>query len=225
MIGLMRPRGMNDSIGQYVDRSYMHDYTSEPFDLRAVRATNEFLRLFTTNCMCHKILIGDINKDGYKIGCFEPYDRPDCLVYSFGSDGNFDYELGVFNEFGCEIHTVDKEKFPSVHNLEFTQAEIGTCSNCRSVRHILEGNGHWNRTISALKIDIEGSEWEMLDEVFTNNVNQVQMEIHNPTYEKMRELDRFSDRFCLVDTNINIAGRQNLELVFVNKNLMKEMNV
>ncbi|KAI8064543.1 methyltransferase domain-containing protein [Gongronella butleri] len=221
MIGYLKPR--KEAIGQYIERSYMHDFTAERFDQRRAIEANEWLRLFTTNCLCEKILLGNINKDGYKIACPEPYYAPDCLVYSFGSNGNFEYEMSVLNEFNCRIHTIDQDKYPSIANVEFTQAKIGKCSNCRTVKSIIRSNGHLNSTISALKIDIEGSEWDVLDDVFADNVNQIQMEIHSPTFERMRDLDRFRDRFCLVDTNINLMGRHVLELVFVNKKLMKEM--
>ncbi|KAI8060028.1 methyltransferase domain-containing protein [Gongronella butleri] len=222
MIGIVKSR--KQPIGVYIDSSYMHDFTEAPYDAMIVRTFNEHLRLFTTNCMCRKIAVGNINRDGYLVGCFDPYTQPNCLVYSFGSKNEYNYENAVFSEFGCEMHAVNTERYPAPPHVQFHKAKFGNCPDCQSVSSILKDNGHLNTTISALRIDVEGREWDILDQIFLDNVNQIQMEIHAPNYERMRHLDRFRDRFCLVDTNTNVMGREVLKLVFVNKNLMKSMD-
>ncbi|KAI8064542.1 methyltransferase domain-containing protein [Gongronella butleri] len=221
MASLIKSR--KQAIGVYIDRPYTHGFTAEPFSLGAIRFFNEHLRLFTTNCMCNKFLVGSINRNGYSVGCLDSYTQSNCLVYSFGSDGQFEYENDTYDKFGCEVHTVNADRFPSPDYIQFHQAKVGACANCRSVASILEGNGHLNTTISALKVDVAGGEWDILDDIFADNVNQVQLVIHKPNFERMSHLDRFGDRFCLVDTNIYIMGHEMLNLVFVNKKLMKPM--
>ena len=118
-----------------------------------------------------------LNKDG-------------CLVYSVGSAGNFDFEVGL-HEIApkCEIHTFDPsifttnllqykaEWFVSLHQWGLkasysaldNMTDTGYSDNLKGALSMLELKtlketmkelGHEDRTIDVFKIDCEGCEWK-----------------------------------------------------------------
>jgi hypothetical protein len=206
----------------YSNNNFLHNFENKGIGL--IKKINEYNRLFQINGLCEKILIGDIHKDGYKIGCLNFYKDNKCIVYSLGSNGDFRYEHEIYNNFGCEIFTIDKDIFNAPSYVNFKKAMIGTCSECKTINEILFENKHENIKINAFKIDIEGSEWTILDQVFNNNFKQIQIEIHNPNYEKMRDLEKYVKNWVLIDINPNVSNGNVLELVFVNKEYLKNKN-
>jgi hypothetical protein len=112
--------------------------------------------------------------------------RTDCVIYSVGSDGVFDFEDGIVDLLGskhCEIHvfdTIDQERVgdPELRNIFFHKWGIHSSYdevyNAEMVRDGLEGLKpefdslphtmkdrflEENRTIDILKIDCDGCEW------------------------------------------------------------------
>ncbi|ORX49794.1 hypothetical protein DM01DRAFT_1376107 [Hesseltinella vesiculosa] len=212
-------------LGYYIGYPFLHPFTEEPFQRSAIRRYNEYLRLFTTNCICRKTLFGSINQDGYKIGCHDFFDQPNCVVYSLGNNGDFQYENDVFSRYGCKIYTADVNDQPLTPPFAtFRRAKIGNCPECLSFQNMLRLDGNLNTTINSLKIDIEGSEWQTLDSVFSENVMQIQMEIHHPDHDKMYELSKYTDDFCLVDVNPNVMATDVVEVVFLNKKFMADIS-
>jgi hypothetical protein len=202
---------------------FMHTFENKNFNFHNFsHRLSEYSRLFKTNCMCNKMVVGDLYTDGYKIGCLDFFERQKrngekCIVYSLGSDGNYVYESAIHNQFGCEIHTFDKNKFDLPGYINFHEATIGKCPECTSINTLLKNNNHTFTPINAFKIDIEGAEWDNLADVFNENFQQVQMEVHSTNFDRLKQLDDFSDNWCLADINPNILSSHCLELLFVNK--------
>ena len=48
---------------------------------------------------------------------------PPCLVYSFGSNGNFAFEKGLLDRQRCEIHIFDFDNFTSFHGMFASAAD------------------------------------------------------------------------------------------------------
>lgn len=218
---VMNPNGEESKyIGFYISDNdkFMYEIENKQFMEKYVKQINEYMRLFKTNCVCNKIVIGNLYDDGYKIGCLDSF-RMDknCIVYSLGSKGEFDYEKEIYNRFGCEIYTMDQDEYSSPPYVNFEKAKIGKCQGCKTISNVLSDNNHLNKKINAFKIDIEGYEWELLDEIFNDNFQQIQIEIHNPTYENMKNLSLYSDDWCLTDVNPNVLSGCCVELVFLNK--------
>lgn len=116
---------------------------------------------------------------------------PDCLIYSFGSNGEFSFELGLDEMMGpqkCEFHIFDpfdvEPKFESVKNLlkqspnirihtlglasfDHVTPPLKRWSNrevtMKSLQSIVRSLNHTGRLIDVLKIDCEGCEYGMLD--------------------------------------------------------------
>ncbi|KAI8884588.1 hypothetical protein K501DRAFT_312570 [Backusella circina FSU 941] len=205
---------------------FLHDFENRDFKFKNyLNIINQYVRLLKTNCVCNKMIIGDIYTDGYKIGCQDLYEQKDgdekCLVYSLGSNDNYFYETEIYNRYGCEIVTIDQNAFNLPEYIKFQKAKIGSCPECKSINNILAMNNHTNRTITAFKIDIEGAEWDNLDQIFNPQFKQIQMEIHKPDFEKMKKLQKFADKWCLVDVTPNVLSTDCLELVFINKNYLE----
>lgn len=204
---------------------FMHDFENRDWSFKGFKTyINQYVRLLKTNCVCNKMIIGDLYTDGYKIGCRDLFEQKDgdekCLIYSLGSNDNYFYETEIYNKYGCEIVTIDQNAFNLPSYINFQKATIGSCPDCKSINTILAQNNHTNRTVTAFKIDIEGAEWDNLDQIFNPKFKQIQMEIHKPDFEKMKSLLKYSDTFCLVDVTPNILSTDCLELSFVNKRFL-----
>jgi len=134
-----------------------------------------------------------------------------CLVYSFGSHGDLSFEEGVLAAIPhCEIHVFDFFDYgaASKGNIHFHTAGVAgrtyhhsfdkAAANLKGMTFPKEGVdmmsipdlvrelGHGGRTIDVLKIDVEGSEYGILDnpdmwsglKELGTDVRQIQLELH-----------------------------------------------
>ena len=148
----------------------------------------------------HERRIGGMG-DGPKWVC-DPHliakKRSKCLVYSVGSEGNFEFEESVLSEIhsDCEIHTFDPEiqgeSFahkapPNVHyhawgldNSNGLQKQAGL-ENYMTLNETIQKLGHVGRTIDIFKIDCEGCELATFEGWFEADVTlkQILVEVHN----------------------------------------------
>ncbi|XP_063419330.1 probable methyltransferase-like protein 24 [Mytilus trossulus] len=132
--------------------------------------------------------------------------RKQCLVYSFGINYDFRFD-DAMARVGCEVHSFD----PSMGNttkhirkseVHFHPIGIGGKSNdaiiprmdqytkkhpkktwkVRTLRQIMESLGHEDRILDILKIDIETYEWEVLQNILSDNltsrIRQLELEFH-----------------------------------------------
>jgi hypothetical protein len=112
----------------------------------------------------------------HRIGLREPPRAKDCLIYSIGSNGEYDFEEGLLQELGltskvsCEIHVFDfggyerpEDAAKNIHYHQWGLQGVGASASkgkreMKSFPDILKTLGHENRTIDILKIDCEGCE-------------------------------------------------------------------
>lgn len=130
-----------------------------------------------------------------------PTSTSQCLVYSIGSNGNFDFEVEVMKHVSstCEIHTFDiassghKKDFAKeaakIDGVEFHNWGLGKnnaeMKNMKTFKEMFIALGHEKRTVDLMKIDCEKCEyeqfrqwledWKEMDMV----VRQVMLEVHN----------------------------------------------
>ena len=111
-------------------------------------------------------------------------DEPYCIVYSIGGNNRWDFELDILQRTPCEVHTLDctgpRKRFivPSNPRLHFHHVCLGAepqeaspncthrkamCGPVSTLEQIQEMLGHHETKIDLLKMDIEGSEWPMLE--------------------------------------------------------------
>lgn len=193
---------------------------TEKYDSWATWLSASF-RALRVNCMCNdKQVLGDINRDGYKVYCPDMVPKEGCLVYSLGSNGNFDFENAVHERYPqCEIHTFDQLDFRAPDFVRFHRVRFGPD---RTISQVQEELGHKDKRIALFKIDIEGAEWSLLQDIFSPSFDQIEMEIHNPTVALLKKLQSYaSQHFCLADVNPNVISLTAAELLFVNEKRKK----
>lgn len=129
------------------------------------------------------------SSDGEKWVCDTDKIMPsDCIVYSFGSNGNYVFEVGITERFYCEIHTFDPIMLGNVppelssfvhphpwgldvvsHNLSRTKRDGTPASQpmveMKTLPHIVDELRHHNKVIDILKIDVEGFEVGVLEDL------------------------------------------------------------
>ena len=125
---------------------------------------------------------------------------PDCLVYSVGSNGQHEFEDGIFEILGrnkhCEIHVFDPapqyERYGDIENKNIHYHAWGISSSTtktegfgdgsyifKNFREIAKELGHTKRTVDLFKIDCEGCEWTSYDDMLESyNIKQLLIEIH-----------------------------------------------
>jgi len=130
-----------------------------------------------------------------------------CLVYSIGSAGNFEFETGLQKAFrvgddayqnSCEVHVFDIEDFSGetpeglfFHNwgLESStdprtaQGDQRQAENepvFKSFQETVANLGHQGRVIDIFKIDCEGCEWRIYQDLIEAQVDirQILVEVH-----------------------------------------------
>lgn len=114
-------------------------------------------------------------------------EKDSCLVYSIGSNGQYDFEESVHKHISskCEIHTVDVNSWTAYTStappeyVTYHVNKIGPEPDT-PVSTLVRELGHTGREIDLFKIDCEGCEWDTYASWFGENINirQVLVEIH-----------------------------------------------
>ncbi len=173
--------------------------------------------------------IGDGGKWICDIHRFEEIDDGKLLIYSFGSNGDFSFERAIKEYLiEAEIHTFDVDLFECPDNVcTFHQARLDNGENdgSKSLQMIINDLGHQNRQIHILKVDIEGSEFNVFEELFIPSIQnqrdipyirQILFEIHlgdrrseeeSRRAHKLFELFR-SNNYAIFHKEANVFGAQ-----------------
>ena len=125
--------------------------------------------------------------------------RPGCVVYSFGSNGDTSFEAAILNRTSCAVFTFDptlapevQAKVEAVPGITFKAVGLsavdgnavigGRTLPVRTLATLMRESGHaW---IDLLKIDVEGAEWEALESLVAQSggqalpITQAQVEFH-----------------------------------------------
>ncbi|XP_064079149.1 uncharacterized protein LOC135196329 isoform X2 [Macrobrachium nipponense] len=183
------------------------------FERRRLQDEAEYFHLLKkpSGFRCRKLLsLGGAScrkaVDGDKHLCMDPYIQPPvngCLVYSFGISSDVSFEVTLNQVFTCETYMFDPTRLAAwllmedlPDNIHFDYRGVDVANKVlvgllqknltevySTFDDILRMNGHLGRTIHYLKMDIEGSEWEvleyMMDKGLLNNVLQLAVEIHS----------------------------------------------
>ena len=145
--------------------------------------------------------------DGPKWTC-DPHrlllQQHDCLVYSIGSEGKYEWEDGLIKKIGrhCEIHIFDPGNYARPNdvernNIHYHKLGLGSSydsdykasislnalkgkqPDLKTFPEILKTLGHENRTIDVFKIDCERCEWyNYKDWIQAGNIRQILIETH-----------------------------------------------
>lgn len=162
-----------------------------------VRGRAYFQRNWEPSISCEQEARIGIMGDGGKWVC-NPANIPkgNCILYSFGSNLEFSFEVGIHEQLGCEIHTFDptvaKEKVDAVkpeyvnyhyYGLGRDSSNVPQVGQVHNITTVLQMLGHTDRVIDILKIDIEGGEWTsmtpaLFECAWPRNIRQILLEMH-----------------------------------------------
>ena len=135
--------------------------------------------------------------DGGYVVCDElpQLSGPECLVYSFGIRGQFQFE-NQLNRSGCAVHgydpTVSSRPDMRFHfhrlGLSNKSAILPKLGQVATLSQIVHANGHEAHQLTLLKCDIEGSEWDALDQMMSDaatlaSLRHIVIELHLGCYK------------------------------------------
>ena len=141
--------------------------------------------------------------DGHKWVCdaYRLKEVKDCLVYSVGSNGDFQFERALQKEApNCEIHIFDPDDFTAQMKQSTLRAFYHTWGLSSSYTNLtlptrLKGRPlefktlsdtitlleHVDRPITLFKIDCEGCEWKTYKDWLKQDIRQILVETHGLT--------------------------------------------
>ncbi|KAL3864851.1 hypothetical protein ACJMK2_006501 [Sinanodonta woodiana] len=180
----------------------------------------------TIQVLCRKIVrIGKIEDGGKEVCTDVPFHpRPPCIVYSFGINYQWDFDEDAARIFGCEVFSFDPsmrnkgETYKYADNITFYMIGLEAKNTVlrkhwkmKTLEQIRQYLNHTERTISILKLDIEGSEWTSIPQMVSSgtlrSVNQMQIELHGKgtkhTLKVLRML--YNDGFRLFMRERNLS--------------------
>jgi hypothetical protein len=154
-------------------------------------------------------------------------ERDSCILYSVGSNGNYQWEDGMFQELGgrepavCEIHIFDysqnyTRKKNAQRNIHFHQWGLQGSSEAKrgpaffTFPQIVKKLGHEGKTIDVFKIDCEGCEWESFRDWIGHDIRQILVETHSLPQNKSQGLAFFDafvkNNFFMFSKEVNPWG-------------------
>ncbi|XP_069183558.1 probable methyltransferase-like protein 24 [Procambarus clarkii] len=137
-----------------------------------------------------------------------------CIVYSFGISSDWTFDDDISTKYQCKVYAFDHTIGLRDHNRSpFIQFFNMGISNRQTLRgdgssvmdryvNILKMLGHEHSTLDYLKLDIEGSEPSVFQDIFTHtpnllkNVKMISMEIHINSQKNREEFWKY---FQLLD--------------------------
>ncbi|XP_046379299.2 probable methyltransferase-like protein 24 isoform X2 [Haliotis rufescens] len=155
---------------------------------------NDYLTNVQVLCR-DKIRMGNIHGGGWDV-CVDGHyklKKDNCIVYSFGIDNDFSFDDDVADTFGCEVHAFDpsmnkddhlRGKLINFHNLGLADINGNGKRSwpMKTLPVIRQDNGHAEKEIDYVKIDIEDSEWGALRYAFKTDalkgIKQLSLEFH-----------------------------------------------
>jgi len=158
--------------------------------------------------------------DGMKSVCMDPALAPDpsnCLVYSFGINYEWSFDKDL-EGYGCQVYAFDPSMFQSDYDyferIHFFREGIGhrdiattsengwKLSTLESIYERLK-HIHGEKAIDILKIDIEGTEWNVIPQLIQSgilkHVRQLALEIHF-TDKSIHSIAEVENRLKILET-------------------------
>jgi len=156
------------------------------------KKTPEFVQILIPTINCSTGLRLGIAGDEGKLICgLKLLAKRDCLVYSLGSNGHWEFEMDMYQQTTCRMETFDcfhPSPIPTeiasrtqFHEICLGEDQIKDGKTFKSLPSLMKMLNHTH--IDILKIDIETAEWNLFWELFeqsteTNLPDQILVELH-----------------------------------------------
>ncbi|TKR59824.1 hypothetical protein L596_029440 [Steinernema carpocapsae] len=173
--------------------------------------------------------------DGGKWVCSPHMVRKPCAIYSLGISNEYSFEDQIYEQTKCGIHGFDKDEMKPETveaykrmNATIMPALIAKETNV-TARHysfadIIKMYDH--SRIDILKIDIEGAEYEVSNQIVSVPICQILIEMHGEAKKMMSLLEKFSKSgFYLFHHEINGAYISACEYSLIHESCLKEYGV
>uniref|UniRef100_A0A7E4USE7 Methyltranfer_dom domain-containing protein n=1 Tax=Panagrellus redivivus TaxID=6233 RepID=A0A7E4USE7_PANRE len=213
--------------------------TTEHFKYKAAqrrlmldKKPSEFHNILAEEILCPNLFrVGRVG-DGGKWICgpqfITDWDHK-CVLYSFGinRDPSFETEIHNVTEGKCDIVAVDMNKYPypteqlASINAQYIETAISSKTTNKSitVTDLMKKMNHDH--IDVLKMDIEGYEYDVADEVFGLGICQMMVELHTKgeSYKKFVDWLRNASTagYFLVHHEINIKHMECVEVTLLHQ--------
>ena len=102
-------------------------------------------------------------------------------AYSIGVGKKADWEVEMADRYGYTSHMYDHtvNGSPVKHpKLLFNKIGLGNGKDMQTLPEMIRNNGHESDTNMVLSCDIEGGEWEILENIEAENFSQIGLELH-----------------------------------------------
>jgi len=191
MVGLYHQTGLHQTvITSVVDLFHIDNETSLA---RAENLIHAFMKQRQFYCPLY-YRAGKSGYGGWDV-CMLPSVAPEqgCIVYSFGIHGDWSFDEAMSNNFGCQVKAYDPSMGVTNHThsekVKFFNLGLGGSNHInkrkwtmRTFSSLLKDQGHEEDIIDFLKFDIEGSEWEVIRNMYEDqslrNVKQIAFVVH-----------------------------------------------
>jgi len=166
-----------------------------------------------------------IGVDGDKFVCMDDFQSDDpCVVYSFGIANDWTFE-DFITQFGCSVFAYDPSvKYPANRGdkIQFQQKGLADffSPTMDTLSNYFKTNGHLDKTVQYLKIDIESHELDCFENWFSSealiHVKQIALELHltklhdGPKFKEMvKNLQSlYKLNFRLISYQVNVVARK-----------------
>ncbi|CAH1776715.1 unnamed protein product [Owenia fusiformis] len=173
-----------------------HNFTKQMLNATSITETLEILSNYLENkqVWCPEKRRFGHRKDGGKDICVaRPFNlvHRQCTVYSFGIGRDFSFDDEIAET--CEVFSYDPtigledhKRGQHVHffntGIKGEKSRLSDKYRTKTVLEIFRENKHLHTTIDVFKIDVEGSEWEVIKDMHKSGVlsriKQISMEVH-----------------------------------------------
>ncbi|KAK0402256.1 hypothetical protein QR680_016235 [Steinernema hermaphroditum] len=132
------------------------------------------------------VRIGDLS-DGGKWICSPHMIPHPCIIYSLGINNEFSFDSEIYEIAKCQIHAFDKDDMPD-ETVEFYQRINATLKKAMIAKKTNVSASNYTFTdvvqmykpqrIDVLKIDIEGGEYDVAEQIAATPICQILVELH-----------------------------------------------
>ena len=171
------------------------------------------------------------------------FDQRQCLIYSFGSNGDSSFEEGMLQKSSCEVHTFDpfieldvKESVRNRPGINFHDYGIAATTSLsdrslqmKNINDIMSDLRH--KWVDILKLDVEGSEWSILSSIYEQQrpglkATQLLLELHYPSAASEQLIwgvfdNLFHDNFRLFSVEPNVHCGVDCSLAYLEFSFIK----
>ncbi|TKR72143.1 hypothetical protein L596_019645 [Steinernema carpocapsae] len=158
-----------------------------------------------------------------------------CAIYSLGINNEYSFETEIYSLTKCHIHGFDKDQMGSGTveaykriNATIMPAYLAKETNASLGRYSFSdiAKMHNHSKIDILKIDIEGGEYDVADQIVQVPICQILIELHGAAKQMMGALETFSKSgFYLFHHEINGGNLKASEFSLIHESCLKDYAV